>query len=81
MYGFTVFTGFHCCTPRQEALIQKVLFGNTFYCEKAASFMAGRTKAQRDERISVDTTQQARGSPSNHRDYFLLGVLFLNPSK
>ena len=81
MYGFTVCTGFHCCTPSQEALTQKVLFGNTFYCEKAASFMAGRTNTQRDDRIFVDTTQQTHGSPSNHSDYFLLGVLFLNPSK
>ena len=43
--------------------------------------MAGRTNMQRDDRIFVDTTQQTHGSPSNHSDYFLLGVLFLNPSK
>lgn len=44
--------------------------------------MADRTKAKRDERIFVETTWQGfRGVPAIGRDYFLLGTLFLNPSK
>ena len=76
MYGFSGFTGFHCFAPTQEALIQNVLFGNTFYSKKAASFTADRTEAQREEGMFVETAQQTHGSPSGHRDRFLLAVFF-----